>query len=258
MKQSSFTAKELFAMAYLLRKHKMYGIPNAIGPERNAVLQTVFDGLVAQGVADMDIDGHITVRSEYFAMINTICDCQKCLTINVRKDDAREHSLIFWAYNGAWVMSEVVEDRYVFSKTDTDMIKAIYEGFLYAGETKVLSSQAVVPQMDIVKAKRACLTGNYTEAVRLVRQCGIDPVISNVIADGLQGNAYYLGLVYMDMRQGDCKKQEVSFICSDGVLLSLDQMVANLRTCATFTPISRDDLRNRVDFLLNSFLEKGT
>lgn len=257
MKQSSFTAKELFAMAYLMKKQKMYGIPDAMGTERNAVLQAVLDGLVSQGIANMDIDGHITVLPEYFATVNTICDCQKCLTINVRKSDTKEQSFIFWAIDGVWVMSEIVEDRYVFSQTDADMIRAITAGLLNVGEVREMNSQAVVPQLDIVKAKRACAKGNHIEANRIIRQCGVDPKTSNVITAGLCGSTYYLGLVYMDMCTGACEKQDMSFIYNDGVLLALDQMVSNLRTCATFTSIGDDDLRSRVDSLLSSFLEKG-
>lgn len=257
MKQSSFTAKELFGMAYLMKKQKMYGIPDAMGTERNAVLQAVLDGLVSQGIANMDIDGHITILPEYMTTVNSICDCQKCLTINVRKSDAEEQSFIFWAIDGVWVMSEVVEDRYVFSQTDADMIRAIAVGLLNVGEVRELNSQAIVPQLDIVKAKRACAKGDHIEANRIIRQCGVDPTTSNVITAGLCGHTYYLGLVYMDMRSGNCEKQDMSFICNDRVLFALDQTVANLRTCATFTSISCDDLCNRVDSLLSSFLEKG-
>ena len=57
MKQSSFTATELYGMAYLMKKQKMYGIPNAMGTDRNIALQTVLDGLVSQGIANMDMDG---------------------------------------------------------------------------------------------------------------------------------------------------------------------------------------------------------
>ena len=65
-----------------------------------------------------------------------------------------------------------------------------------------------------------------------------------------------MGLVYMDMLTGSCQKQDLSYICSDGILLSLGQTVANLRTCATFTPTHRQDMHEAVMALVNNFLEK--
>lgn len=256
MKRTAFTAKELFGMAYLIKKQKMYGIPDAMGTERNLALQAVLDGLVSQNVAQMDMDGHITLRPEYVATVNAFCDCKKCLTIHASQEDAKEQSMIFWACEGAWVMAEMVDDCYVFSKTDGDMIEAISNGFIYPGETGVLTSQAVVPQLDIVKAGRACAKGNSMEALRIIRQSGVEPNISNAIVAGLLGSAYYLGLVCMDLGSGACQTQALSYIYIDGILLSVSQTAVNLRTCVTFTPITGEDMRNTVRTLVSDFLEK--
>ena len=256
MKQTSFTAKELFGMAYLMKKQKMYGIPNAMEQERNFMLQAVFDGLVAQNIADMDMDGVVTLRPAYFETVDTCCDCQKCLTLNVRTEDRTEHSYIFWLRNAAYTMAEVVDDRYVFSKTEGVMVEAMVNGLLCAPEVGTLTAEAVIPQLEIVKAGRACKKGDYAEALRIIRRGGATADVSNTIIAGLQKNAYYLGLVYMDMQTGDCQKQDLSYVCNEGVLLSLGQTVANLRTCATFTPIKREDMHDAVKVLVHRFLEK--
>ncbi|MBE6947723.1 MAG: hypothetical protein E7454_05685 [Ruminococcaceae bacterium] len=257
MKQSSFTAKELFAMAYLLRKPKMYGIPNVMGADRNVSLQVVLDELVSQGVADMDMDGHISLRPEYYTMVNGFCDCQKCLTVNARYNEASMQNIIFWLYDDSWIMSEVIDDRYVFSQADADTIRAIVNNSFCTAEMQELKPEVVIPQVQIGKAKRACLKGNFVEAFRMIRQYGADSDTSSTIVAGLQGSSYYLGLVYMDMQSGACQKQDCSFLYSDSVLLSLDQTVANFRTCATFTPITCADMRHKVNSLLDSFLTKG-
>lgn len=256
MKQASFTAKELFGMAYLTKKPKMYGIPNATGLEHNFVLQAVLDSLVSQNIADMDIDGQITLRPEYFATVSTYCDCQKCLTVNMRAEDKTERSYIFWLQDDECTMAEVAGNLYVFSSIDAAMVEAMVGQLLCSAEVRELTSEVVIPQLALVKAKRACVKGDYVEAIRIIRQGGATSNISNVILSGIQGNAYYMGLVYMAMQTGECQKQDLSYIYKEGVLLSLGQTIANLRTCATFTPIKCEDMHSAVNVLIHSFLEK--
>lgn len=256
MLQSSFTAKELFGMAYLMKKPKMYGIPDAMGAERNFALQAVLDELVSQNIVDMDMDGQITLRPEYFATVSAYCDCQKCLTVNMRAEDKTEHSFIFWLRDAECTMAEVVDDRYVFSRTDAAMVEAVVGQLLCSAETRELTSEVVIPQLALVKAKRACVKGDFPEAIRILRQKGATSNVSNAILSGLQGNAHYLGLVYMDVQVGECQKQELSYIYKEGVLLSLGQKIANLRTCATFTQMKCEDMHEEVNVLVRSFLEK--
>lgn len=256
MKQSSFTAKELFGMAYLAKKEKMYGVPDVLGAERNVALQTVIDELVSKKIADINIDGQIALRPEYFTTVNTYCDCERCMTVNARTENGTEHSYIFWLKDTEYVLAEVIDNQYVFTSTDPDMIKALISRLLCSYQAKELTPMVVIPQLEIVKAKRACVKGDYAETTRIIRQCGASPDVSNAIVDGLQGNAYYLGLVYMDMQTGECQKQDLSYVCNDGVLLTLGQTVANLRTCATFTPINCEDMHDAVKALMHRFLEK--
>ena len=257
MKRSCFTAKELFGMAYLMKKQKMYGIPDAMGAERNMTLQDVLDDLLSQNIAEMDIDGRITLKSEYFPTVNIFCDCQKCLTVNVHTENMSEHSVIFWQQDAVFYMAEVIDDRYVLAQTDEEMVKAMVSGLLFGGDTRIAAYVDVIPQMSIVKAKRVCEKGDYSQAINLIRQCGVSSDVCNVIVSGLCGNAYYLGLVYMDMRTGVCQKRESSFLGSNKTLLSLGQTTANLRTCATFTSVKREEMHNDVKSLVNSFLDKG-
>ncbi len=258
MKQASFTAKELFGMAYLAKKEKMYGVPDVLGAERNVALQTVIDELVSQKIADINIDGQIALRPEYFSTVNTYCDCQKCMTVNARTEDGTECSYIFWLKDTEYALAEVVDNLYVFTSTDPDMIKALISQLLCSDQAQKLTPMVVIPQLELVKAKRACVKGDYEETTRIIRQCGASPDVSNAIVSGLQGNAYYLGLLYMnmDMPTGECQKQDLSYVCNDGLLLSLGQTVANLRTCATFTPINCEDMHDAVKALMHRFLEK--
>lgn len=256
MKQASFTAKELFGMAYLAKKEKMYGVPDVLGTERNVALQTVIDELVSKKIADMNIDGQTALRPEYFSTVNTYCNCQKCMTVNARTEDGAEHSYIFWLSDAEYALADVVDDQYVFTSTCPDMIKALVSQLLCSAQAKELTPVVVIPQLELVKAMRTCVKGDYAGTTRIIRQCGASPDVSNTIVAGLQGNAYYLGLVYMDMLTGECQKQDLSYICNDGVLLSLGQTVANLHTCATFTPVKCEDMHDAVKVLVHSFLEK--
>ena len=153
MKQASFTAKELFGMAYLAKKEKMYGVPDVLGAERNVALQTVIDELVSQKIADINIDGQIALRPEYFTTVNTYCDCERCMTVNARTENGTEHSYIFWLKDAEYAMAEVVDDRYVFTSTDTDLINALIDQLLCSTQAKELTPVVVIPQLELVKAK---------------------------------------------------------------------------------------------------------
>lgn len=256
MKQASFTAKELFGMAYLMRKRKMYGIPDVLGPERQIAIQDAIDALISQDIATMDMDGKIALQPVYAETVNTYCDCRKCLTVNVRLEDGVEHSYIFWQQADSYTMAEVVDDRYVFSRVDAQMVAAMVGQNLWKGESRAELSETVIPQLEIVKAKRVCKKGDCVEAARMIRRHCADGAVSNVIDAGLQETSYFLTVVYMDMQTGQCQKKERIYIADKDLLLSLGETTVNFRTCATFTPVTGGEMQAAVGALVDGFLDE--
>ncbi len=256
MIQNSFTAKELFTMAYLLKKQKMYGLPYEMGKKQHEEMQLVIDELLTQGIVQMDMDGNIEVLPAYGDLVNIYCDCNKCLTINVRKEDMTTQSLIFWVYNNTCFMAECVDDHYIFSPIDDFIVKATIVDLLCTVDADILSEPVVIPQISVIKAKRACTKGKYNDAIQIIRQCGASSDVCNAIVSGLEERAYYFGLVYMDIHTGVCDKKELTYLCTNKILLSLEQTTVNFRTCAVFTPIDCHDMHNAVNTYVNEFMSK--
>ena len=257
MKQSAFTAQELFCMAYLMRKPKMFGIPNVMGKEPEKTLQSVIDNLITQQIAAMDMDGRVSLCEEYRALVDAISDCKKCLTINVQRENRNTQNMIFWLYNGQGMMAEVIGERYIFSAADEVMVRALVDGVLDSNACNKQVADTVIPHIQMVKAKRHCQNGELEAAIRLLRQNGADDEIACVLVDGLLEKANYLGALLMDMRSGECVKTKKAYLSSGGVLLTLNETVINLRSCIAFSGITTDDMRCEMKALVDSFLERG-
>jgi len=257
MKQSSFTAQELFAMAFLMNKQKMYGIPDVMGQARTVALQEALDGLVAQGVADMNIDGQIHLREDYHRLVDSYCDCNRCLTVNVRKQTGAEESVIFWLYDSSYFMAEVMDEHYVFSRADAETVSALITQALYKEHTEKSDWELVIPQTELLKARRACIRGKLEEATQILRQNGAGVNVASFVIQGLQKNAYYFGVVSMLIENSACEKKDLTYLVNDNSALRLDQTVANLRTCAKFSSVSSEEMQHTVKTLVDEFMQGG-
>ena len=60
----------------------------------------------------------------------------------------------------------------------------------------------------------------------------------------------------MNMRSGEMAKETLSFIGSEGVVLSLGDTVANLRTCATFATVPSADMHRAANTMIHTFFDK--
>lgn len=257
MIQYGFTARELFCMAYLTQKKKMYGIPDQMGTDRQAMMQSVIDSLIDKQIAVMDMDGHVSLADEYCELISFVSDCRKCLTINIQKEDQTTQSVILWKYNGRYLMAEAIGERYVMSAVDQSMIRAMTPSVIPKREYSDQTAEAVIPRIELVKAKRFCQSGKQEDAIRVLRQNGADERLASAIAEGLSERAYYLGILYMDVKQDECAKMESAFLSNQDVLLQLSQTIVNFRTCAVFSEVTSESMQNAIAQTIENFLNES-
>lgn len=256
MMQMAFTAQELYCMAYLQGKHKMYGIPNAMVVNREKQIQEAINSLLAQNLATMDIDGNISLDTHYHTIVDFYCDCQKCLAVTLQKENQKQR-LIIWKYDDQYMMAEVVGIRYVFSSVDETMVRDLLNGVLYCEDICCNIPEAIVPQIQLKKAKRLCCNENIDEAIRLLRQNGVGEDMAGLIVDVLLEKAYCLGLIYMDMQSSPSSKTEKMFLAGNNILLSVGTTKLNLRSCATFQTISLPEMHKDYSQIVNSFVKEG-
>lgn len=261
MIQRSFTAQELICMARLRRKRKIYGIPDvfsAVPQEyRRTVMQNTYDTLLEKQIAVMDFDRKTTLSETYDTLVDFCCDCGKCLTVNNQRSALTNTSYIFWQWIGTYQMAEVVEDQYVFSQVDASAIKAFLADVRYHSQDTGTFLDAVIPQIALTRAKRACKSGNDEDAIRILRQNGAEERLARVITDGLHESACYIDLMYMDNRKGVCQKTEKTYLSSRGAAFSLGETVVNLRSCVRFTETDGGVVQSEISDLVNAFLEEG-
>lgn len=256
MMQMAFTAQELYCMAYLRGKHKMYGIPNVMAANREKQIQEAISSLLAQQLATMDVDGNTSINEDYHTLVDHYCDCQKCLAVTLQRENHKQ-SLIFWKYDDQYMMAEVVGVRYVFSSVDETMVRDLLNGVLYCQDICCNIPEAIVPQIQLKKARRLCCNENIDEAIRLLRQNGVGEDMAGLIVDVLQEQAYCLGLIYMDMQSSPPSKTEKMFLAGNNILLSVGTTEVNLRSCAIFQSISLPKMRADLSQIISSFIEEG-
>ena len=128
MKQQLFSAQELYCMAKLSGKKRMFGIPNgfeAIPDEyRAAEVEKVCDDLRAKNIAAMDFDGRTTLLADYTELIAIICNCDSCLTVNYQSSIGRSDAVIFWRKGNTYLRADADNGHYVFIPDDQTGVRA--------------------------------------------------------------------------------------------------------------------------------------
>ena len=261
MRQSSFSAQELICMAGLCEKKTIYGIPDGFAAvyeeDMPAAFQQVNDSLIKSRIAEMNFDGKVILHDEYRELIHVCCDCEKCLTVNIQRADRTAADYIFWQTERSLHMAEAVGNQYVFSRTDAAMIRMLTAEYSFSGNGAAESLELVIPQTELLKAKRQARGGNHDGAVRILRQNGADERLSHIIAEGLDEKAVYIGILYMDNRESSCRQTEIAYLNSQGAVFQLGQTVMNFRTCAVFREVDGADARQALSDLIDQFLDCG-
>lgn len=254
MKKQQFSAQELYCIAYLAGKKKMYGISIVFGDKRNKKIQDVIDDLVKQQIAEMDIDGKARLNEAYKPIADIISGCDKCITINVQHESGAANDYVFWRCSSDYFMAEVLDHRYVISQISAEFISSIFDGLTLTSQNEGQTRQCIVPQLVLAKAKRLCISGQQDDAVRLLRQNGASEETAEVITKWLCERAHYVGILLMEIQNSVCQKRGNVFLSANGMSLALSQSVENYRTCITFNEIARDDVNKTIRQAADAFL----
>jgi len=259
MKRMRFTAQELYVMAVAAGKQRMYGVPNGFEwvpeEEYQAVRQQVVDTLLDDDVLTMDFDGKLSLSSAYEELVNALCECGKCLTVNRQRADGSYEDLIFLQYGDLLLRAEVTETDYLFRETSNLEAEADLQQETWSAASGK-GSQTVIPQLALTKAKRRLKENGEEEALRLLRQNGADDRIAAVLLDGLEEKAQYLRLLLMDMSSGTCSKTERAWLNSRGILLALSSAVVSFRTCTVFAEVDAADVAGELQELTGAFFKR--
>lgn len=256
--QSGLSAQDLFCMAAIEGKRRIFGIRDAfsgISKEyRSTHIYEVRMQLLDRGVAAMDFDGKLLLKDEYRTLVNDCCDCQMCLTLEVHRKDSTHLTYLFWKNGRSIRMAEAVGERYLFSFTDGFTARAIVESELPSALGRS-GTTAVIPFLTLKKAKNVATKGNAEEALRLLRQNGADMQTAFVIEDGFREKADYLRVVCMDTSTDTGSTEERVCLSSRGITLLADQTVLNYRTCGRFVTANQETVRSSFKALLDRFFE---
>ena len=252
-----FTAQELFAMAYISRKQKMYGIPDCFAglqqAERQLAIQLACDQLSKDSIMQMNADGQYVLNCEYDLLLSFVCDCSRCLTVAIQKGPGSGVNLIFWKKDGQFLQAEAIGNRYFFSLPEPFLIAGCYKDVLKGG-LECNGIPVEIPQIVLTKAKRLCGDRKLDEALRILRQNGANETEAAVIMQGLEEKACYIGMLLMKVDHGVCHIEEHAFLSSRNIVMELSHTVSNFRTCARFTPASVSQAESALATVVQKFL----
>lgn len=255
MNRFTFTAQELFCMALLANKHKMYGIPDKFGADRRVEIQTTLDSLLQSDIATMDMDGRMMLEEVYHEIVEFVCDCHECITINNQQKDECSSSIV-WKRDDRFLMAEAIGSQYMLSFADPIMVQSLFAALIAQEKIRTQFTETIVPQIVLTKAQRMCSGGKTEDAVHLLRQHGADEGVALAVADGLSQKARYVGVLHMRPTAETCKKIECSYLLSRGMCLRLGQTVRNLRSCVVFTEVEPVTLNQAVMNIAEKFLKE--
>ena len=259
MKRMRFNAQELYVLAALSGKKKMYGIPNGFewlpDDEVNVVRQEVSDALLEEGILSMDFDGEISVSPDYRTLVNAFCDCKRCLTVNRQEPDGNFNDQIFWYYKGTITQATADEGSYFFSEVSPSEVKAELLNDEWKSTDFPAYVETIIPQIFLEKAKRYALK-NTEETLRILRQNNADERTAAILCDGLQCRAHYFRIILMDMSSGECVKSEKSWLESRGITVSMNTTIVNFRTCTKFVETEEKCVKAEIAEFVSLFLQE--
>lgn len=257
MIRMSFTAQELYCMAVIRNKKTMYGIPDVMGGAPRETLREIIDVMLEHHLAQMDLDGSMSLQEPYAELMDFCCDCQKCLTIDFREAGSKTQSVILWKRGGRYLFAQWVRERFVFSEMSEAMVRALAGLVIPAGYSLADLPETAIPNNHLQQAKRMCARDETGDAVRLLRQNGAAEEMAWVIADGLREEGYALNMTLMDMTGGAADRREIACLASRGSLLELDRTVENYRSCTVFRPADTSGIQQKIQQLAACFWKEA-
>lgn len=255
------SAVELYCMAHLNRKRKLCGIVDVfVDVERPRVMDAVREitaDFVARGVAEMDMDGNISLRTEYSTLLEWICDCDSFLTVTYCEPDGRMGRRIFWVVGCRLLMAQTTGGKYVITETDADAaaacIKSHFPSTGFAGG----GMETVLPAISLKTAAGYCKSGNQHDGFRVLRQNGADEQNAHMILQGLSAKANWLAIRRVNNRKGAESVQKKVCFWTEDRLYSLERRVVGLRTCVAFVPEAGIRCESELTALADAFERDG-
>ena len=255
MKQYLFTANELYCIAYISGKTKVYGIAYDIGSDIEASIHKITDTLVTKDVLTINVDGGILVADDYRDIVNFVSDCQNCITINAQKKNGESQSIIIWKYNDQYLMAEFNTDYYLMVSIDEYIVKSILQSFLPTNQCEVHADDVIIPLKELTKVKRLGNSKASADIDLMLKQNGVaDDKISKLIADGLLERADYIGILHMDMNVGECQKEEAAYLSDGNVILEINRTIVNFRTSLCFSCKTAMQVGATIESMVDAFI----
>ena len=252
-----FSAQELYCMAELLHKNAMYGIPNGFemlsDDELPQARAAVFDELLNKQIIRMDVDGRTVLSEAYHELIDAVCDCEACLTVNYQSGQDRAEDTVFWRTGTSFLRADVIEDRFVFVTEDADGIKSYLSAIMINSNGSAERKRVTIPHIALAKAKRAAADKKDEDAKRILLQNGAAD-LTDVILAGLKENADYLGLLLMTNKPEERPMQQAAYLCANGILLALSETVINYRNSTAFSACAEADAARQIHEFQSRFV----
>jgi hypothetical protein len=225
-------------MAFLCRKQKLYGIPDAFAgvpqDQRQAAIRSACDSLVEKQIATTDFDSQITLDPDYLKLVDMCCDCERCAAITSQKKDGTASSKLFWRKRDEFLMAEATGTAYVFSKVLQEDVAKYWPTYQPTEKLGVEVRETAIPSVSLTKAKRAVLNGDDDAASRALRENGAGPSLTTILVDGLKETADYLGVLLVSTSGTESTTEERAWLSGHGAILEIGKTVINFRTCITF------------------------
>lgn len=184
------------------------------------------------------------------------CECSKCLTIEHQIPDGEQISRIFWQKDGTIFTAEAMDGGYVFSVSSPESVVACHSKIM-AGKTEPWQEMTVVIANNALKkAKRYVENGRSDDAFCLLCENGMEEGFASLIMDGFCGKGEYTHLRLLEVDENQCRQKEKTWLSSRGEVCVLEETVVNLRTGTSFTLVSPETVKNEIQAMTNTFLQK--
>lgn len=258
MKQTGFSAQELYCMAQVCKKRHMFGIYDGFEsvPEEEvaAAKATVMDSLLDKGVLTINLDGATYLDDDYNRIISFVCDADKCITVsyqNVPSD--RYEDVIFWKTGEAFLKATAYTDQYVFSEANKKEFDDYLTSLFSWEPTSEKTETIIIPKIVLINAKKTAVEkdGSYARTYLLRHGAGDS---ADLLLPGLLGTADFLGIQFVDnTAEGNNTRIEMSWLFSGNTIFELSNEIVNYHSCLKMKPCDSDSINNEINRLLLNF-----
>lgn len=255
MTRTNYTAQELFTLAYVSKKRKIYGVQDTFSQmsvsEREQAINGVCDSLLTDSTIDIDFDGNYSVNKTNTELIQFLCEPDMCIVIDVQRASNQSVQYIVWKRRSRTLQAEVINNRFEFFCENPEWIAKRCTGLLQGEDT---IDKTVIPRIALQKASRCCAADNPDDAIRILRQNSASEELAALIVDSLYGKATCIRATKLSLRGEECKNRSVAFLSGRNTVLSIGETIVNLRTCAVFTGITAEAAEKEIESLLLGFV----